>query len=616
MKRLLLILLLILVALPARAAPLNMNAFREIPVLNEGRVKPLESFARIYLLAVYGHDELPDQSAISWLAELLFDQHKAFTRDVFNIPDPQTVAAIGLEWRPEHHYSFIEVSKALAQYGDVIKTLSEERDEELTSSQRQLLDLYAKTLTYGVIAQSLTVLTPQFQIDDEQLATTLHLPAHQTLTYLDLMPHEEQIVALVKGLEGKNPEQLTPHEHAEAKLALGYLEVSGHKQSALFRIVPPQWGADNGEWSAPWATLFEGHGSPQSAAYLDLWKKLAADYAAKDNAVWQRDTVVARDKSYELAGSHASPARLQAEIFYQDLQPFDLALVLYLASCASLAVAFIANRKRFIGFAAAGTALGAVLQFLGVSLRIFIQNRPPVSTLYETTIFVSLIAVVLSLIFAWKRRDALVLAVGSVIGAVLLFISTRYAANGDTMEMLVAVLNTNFWLATHVVAITTGYGCTLVAGTLAHIYLVNVLLKPKDKAEQGRLLNAVLAVALIAAFFATLGTILGGIWADQSWGRFWGWDPKENGAMFIVLWLLWLLHGRIANVLSPVNFATCAAAANIVVALSWFGVNLLSVGLHSYGFTHDIAANLAFFCGAELLFILGMRAALAIRRIT
>ena len=120
--------------------------------------------------------------------------------------------------------------------------------------------------------------------------------------------------------------------------------------------------------------------------------------------------------------------------------------------------------------------------------------------------------------------------------------------------------------------------------------------------------------AIFALLFTAVGTMLGGVWADQSWGRFWGWDPKENGALWIVLWLIWLLHGRLAGQLAPLGFAAGLALVNIVVALAWFGVNLLSVGLHSYGFTDTAAYGLLIFCIAELLIIAALCTAYFVRR--
>ena len=111
---------------------------------------------------------------------------------------------------------------------------------------------------------------------------------------------------------------------------------------------------------------------------------------------------------------------------------------------------------------------------------------------------------------------------------------------------------------------------------------------------------------ILALLFTIIGTVLGGIWADQSWGRFWGWDPKENGALLIVLWIIWLLHGRISGHLNEVKSMIGMACLSIIVVLAWFGVNLLNVGLHSYGFISGVATGIAAFCCFEILLIGGL----------
>ena len=110
---------------------------------------------------------------------------------------------------------------------------------------------------------------------------------------------------------------------------------------------------------------------------------------------------------------------------------------------------------------------------------------------------------------------------------------------------------------------------------------------------------------LYSLFFTVLGTILGGIWADQSWGRFWGWDPKENGAMLICMWMLWAVHGRLTKYFNDLTYALVVSLTSIVVVLAWFGVNLLNVGLHSYGFTSNIATTIALFSFFELFVCFG-----------
>ena len=147
-------------------------------------------------------------------------------------------------------------------------------------------------------------------------------------------------------------------------------------------------------------------------------------------------------------------------------------------------------------------------------------------------------------------------------------------------------------------------GISLVAGLMGHIYLIFSYFKRESKNELNKIYNNAYGLTLMALFFTMFGTILGGIWADQSWGRFWGWDPKENGALLIVLWHLMMLHLRISGMVKPLGYAVGISLVNIIVAIAWFGVNLLNIGLHSYGFTDNVATNLFLFICIELIFIL------------
>src|SRR3954469_20102757 len=151
--------------------------------------------------------------------------------------------------------------------------------------------------------------------------------------------------------------------------------------------------------------------------------------------------------------------------------------------------------------------------------------------------------------------------------------------------MMRAVLDTNLWLATHVVTVTSGYAATFLAGFLALIYIVRgVFTKSLDKATADSLARMVYGIVCFAMLFSFVGTVLGGIWADQSWGRFWGWDPKENGAVLIVLWNAIVLHARWGGLVKDRGVALLAIFGNVVTAWSWFGTNMLGIGLHSYGF--------------------------------
>ena len=167
-----------------------------------------------------------------------------------------------------------------------------------------------------------------------------------------------------------------------------------------------------------------------------------------------------------------------------------------------------------------------------------------------------------------------------------------------------AVLDTNFWLATHVVTVTIGYSATYLAGFLALIYVARgVFTKSLDRGTADALNRMVYGIVCFATLFSLVGTILGGIWADQSWGRFWGWDPKENGALIIVLWNALILHARWGGLVKARGLMALAVFGNVVTSWSWFGTNMLGVGLHSYGFTDSGFMALSTFIVSQLAFI-------------
>jgi ABC-type transport system involved in cytochrome c biogenesis permease subunit len=213
----------------------------------------------------------------------------------------------------------------------------------------------------------------------------------------------------------------------------------------------------------------------------------------------------------------------------------------------------------------------------------------------------------------FKKRNIGILT-GSLAGLVMLMIAGKYAMEGDTMGMLVAVLDSNFWLASHVITIILGYAGIVLSGFIGHVYILQAIFVPGKKVLLKNTFQAVYSIQAFGIIFTFLGTVLGGIWADQSWGRFWGWDPKENGALVILLWSAILFHARLAGWIKEAAMAFGSIVGVIAVSLAWFGVNLLGVGLHSYGFTSGIARSLFIFIVCELLFIFAGSIALTFRK--
>lgn len=299
-------------------------------------------------------------------------------------------------------------------------------------------------------------------------------------------------------------------------------------------------------------------------------------------------------------------SKLAFEGFYNRLSAFmksaNLYLLVFLLSCFG----WLARKQGPIQAGLTLMICAFIPHTFAIISRVFLSGYPPVTNLYSSAIFIGWAAVGAGIILelVYRKADGMGNLVGSIAGFVTLLIAHFLAGDGDTMAMMRAVLDTRFWLATHVITVTLGYMATFVAGTIGIFYIFAGLFSRRLDAETNenmyRMMYGVTCFALLLSF---VGTVLGGLWADDSWGRFWGWDPKENGALLIVIWNAIMLHARYGKMVTNRGFAVLAVGGNIVTAWSWFGVNQLSVGLHSYGFTSSATFWLLVFVCSQLVVI-------------
>jgi ABC-type transport system involved in cytochrome c biogenesis permease subunit len=263
----------------------------------------------------------------------------------------------------------------------------------------------------------------------------------------------------------------------------------------------------------------------------------------------------------------------------------------------------LAERLRSCSWALLVVAV--LVHTLAIALRIYLQDRPPVTNLYSSAIFVGWASALAGVFIERLFRMGIAVLGAATIGATTLIIAHNLGNDGDTMQMMQAVLDSNFWLATHVITITLGYSATFLAGAIAMVYLLARVLTSAVTPERERsMMRMVYGVACFALLLSFVGTVLGGIWADQSWGRFWGWDPKENGAALVVLINAIILHARWGGMIRARGIAALAVFGNIVTAWSWFGTNMLGVGLHAYGFMDSASMWLTIFVGTQLLLMI------------
>ncbi len=303
------------------------------------------------------------------------------------------------------------------------------------------------------------------------------------------------------------------------------------------------------------------------------------------------------------------PKQVNLEKVYNQFAPFYVAQLLYIFAFLAAIVGFAVAREPLRQLAFGLTSVGLLVHIVGIVMRVVISGRPPVTSLYSSFIVVSAACVLLLLLIEFFTRLNVANVLATLCGwPLLLYAWTMSIPTGDTFTVLVAVLDTQFWLSTHVICISLGYATTLVAGMIGVSSLVASVFVSWKSETQKMLVKLVYGVTCFGLLFSFFGTVLGGLWADDSWGRFWGWDTKENGALMIVFWNAVLLHARWAGLMRGKGIAAVATLGIAVTFWSWQGVNLLGVGLHNYGFSSEgfialvgvVGSSVAFACLAFL----------------
>ena len=725
--------------------PYNLNDFARLPVVEGGRVKPLESAARVYLRMISGREEFADekgdkQPAIRWYLDVLAGGGggekggPAWKYKAIRIDNEQLLSELNLKPVEGLRYSLDD----LGPKWEVIAAKSAAADDKrrkgkpIDLTETKILELANRLQLIinigrfkGLDARDnkLLLLPPatagdEWQSLGEYREAAFHdgkLAAMRTArdkvgNRLDALTPAE-VAKLVEKLHGVQMERLKPQQQEQVvKASLQFLkadpatlpeEARTEWLEATLELLP----ADQEAIRATLKTDTDARLNANAAAVA--WDKMVTAYREKrpdgfnqalaDYQATQLQNVAPKDL-----------AKVRIEAMYNRFAPFYQCTGLYVLVFLVSIAGFVASgaEKRDWGIALRLSATRLLLLTLAVHtaallMRMYVMDRPFVfvTNLYSSAIFIGWGCVALGAIL----ERLYPIGIGNVLAATLGLATTIVAHNlatEDTLEMMQAVLDTNFWLSTHVTTVTLGYTATFVAGFLGIAYVVQMLaavIKDSYRSTQPTTNGALLAfgvaaagIALIPALagwvgfdileklelihpniatllkyglatalavyalcllitragadapnasptvpafarpvvglaltpevgkvlgqmtygvlcFATLlsfvGTVLGGIWADQSWGRFWGWDPKENGAVLIVLWNSLILHARWCGLVKDRGVAVLAVGGNMICAWSWFGTNQLGIGLHAYGFDTRLADGCANFWFSQLVII-------------
>jgi len=302
---------------------------------------------------------------------------------------------------------------------------------------------------------------------------------------------------------------------------------------------------------------------------------------------------------------YPSAATLQFEHHYMTLHPFRWAWIIYL--CALLTLLLTALWAKIIGYRLtwALVLVGLGFEVYGLACRIIISGRPPVTNMYETVIWVSfgsmLFATILESIY--RKRYFFYAGLGASVLA-LIIADSQPTILDASINPLTAVLRNNMWLTIHVLTIVSSYAAFALTAALGHIALTMSLWGKRYATALGEVQFFIYRAMQIGVLLLAAGTILGGVWANYSWGRFWGWDPKETWALVTLLCYLALLHGRLAGWWKGFGLAVGSVVCFLSVMMSWYGVNfVLGKGLHSYGFGTGGFSYVACFAVFEVIFV-------------
>ena len=416
---------------------------------------------------------------------------------------------------------------------------------------------------------------PIILVEDPALRKTLHLPPetrHFPPRALATQPQLADLTRQADAARASGPQtEIPPLALAAQTVSLRLRIFSSRISGDAFRVVPPSSGSPA---EAPWSTARYPNDLPD---LLEAQKR--ADLPS---------------------------TKIQLEVAYLKFHPFRLSWITWLLSSIVL---LAAGRKKDSSLLSLGSALawlGLFLLIAGFAIRIWISGRPPVTNMYESILWVAFGAGLFAVIFSIRHRTSIYLLAASPIIILSLIASDLQPAVLDpSLNPLVPVLRSNFWLTTHVLTITLSYGAFALATALAHFLIIrSIRSKTLPSLDDAWLLHLYRCLQ-IGVFLLAVGVILGGVWANYSWGRFWDWDPKETWALIALMAYIILLHGRLGGWWGGYGLAVGSIASFLTILMAWYGVNfVLGKGLHSYGFGNGGQLYVGLFALIEIIFLI------------
>jgi ABC-type transport system involved in cytochrome c biogenesis permease subunit len=652
------------VVLGDRTSPYDASvvaAFSSLPVQHGGRVKPLLAIARTGLFSISHKRSVttPSDETLGpseWLLDTAFHPLRGRAYPVFTVTLDSVLQEMGLAdiaRKKRDRYSFAELEPGLARLFELAGSAARVEEKDRDAVQSQVVALRGAVREYAWLRSSLDFARMSVSVHRSE-ALRAAFPDRPRLRLSELLAEMRTLAAVFDAAESRAGQNAVLAVLFDAFHAIADPEVRVGAGQALAWFAPDDPAVE--EWASPAELVLYrvlqsfGKSSSAESVALVLESLGAFDFLKNQWQVQQIDEQIlaekfrrvseeemqrhidlvarlealvdtlddpaspsARDaasalRSTALAQGGDDAATVPLEVSYYRQDALGWAWLGFLFAFVTLALSWLAPRARALYRTGEVLTVGSnLLVTWGLVHRCLIMGRPPVANLYETFLFIACSAVWLGLTMEWINRRRAALSIAAISGLVGLWAGARFEVFNaeDTMAPLQAVLISNFWLSTHVVCITLGYAVALFCGLLGHLWILGKLfgIAPHNAAGYSRLSKQIYGTLCFSLIFTVVGTILGGIWAAESWGRFWGWDPKENGAFLIAVAQLFILHGRMGGYFKDWSVAMLAIATNGVVAFSWWYVNVMGVGLHSYGFSSAIVRAVWSFWGVEAAFL-------------
>ncbi|MCZ2342487.1 MAG: cytochrome c biogenesis protein ResB [Bacteroidales bacterium] len=577
---------------------LNLDAISQLPVLDGGRLKPLDTVARVNLRLISHREELKvtkdgktsTYPAIRWYLDLATsnpeEPGEAGDYQVFRIENDQLLEFLGLKARDGLRYSVNELKPSFAKLDDAARKAEQRPEKDRTLFDNKAMELHRHlglvvvSMMSGKGAQIIPPAAPAAGASANETENGWRTPSEAL----------RNAIMAARVYKTKRAEEL--------KLPEDPKQMTPEQQNQMAEVIDE-------------SLVVARKAEPAAVAWIDMLEAYRSNLQGQSGSQGQFEKAVAEFQSHSdqiISSRDRSAVKLEhflnkSALYYHCTTLYILAGLIGMLSW--LAAAFNPGlTEAFRRSAFWVLVLTFLIHSVTLFARMYLMDRPMVfvTNLYSSAVFIGWAAAGICLLIERIFPIGLGNTVAAVLGFGTTVIAHNLALNGDTLEMMQAVLDTNFWLAVHVTTVTLGYSATYVAGVVGLAYVGLGLMTPLLKKpivvgsgsqtrvmDLGRILGQVIyGIICLATLLSFFGTVSGGIWADQSWGRFWGWDPKENGAVLIVTWNALILHARWAGLVKDRGVAVLTLFGNMITTWSWFGTNQLQIGLHSYGFNKEL----------------------------